>query len=106
MACRVAKNPNQYALGNAGEKSDREALAAYHAKLVELRGDLEEAKDNNDHGAQGRIQEEIESYTQQIRESRGLGGRLRKPGQASSQARRCTSPSYSGKKQAAREVEQ
>ncbi len=78
MACGVAKNPAQYALGNAGEKSDREALAAYHAKLVELREDLQEAKDNNDHGAQERIQEEIESYSQQIREARGLGGRLRK----------------------------
>jgi hypothetical protein len=78
MACAVAKNPAQYALGNAGEKSDREALAAYHAKLVELREELEKAKDNNDPGAQERIREEIESYTQQIREARGLGGSLRK----------------------------
>jgi hypothetical protein len=78
MACRVAKNRVQYALGSAGEKSDHEALAAYHAKLVELREDLQKAKDNNDPGAQERIQEEIESYTQQIREAIGLGGRLRK----------------------------
>jgi hypothetical protein len=78
MACRVAKNRGQYALGSAGEKSDREALAAYHAKLVELREELQEAKDNNDPGAQESIQEEIESYSQQIREGRGLGGRLRK----------------------------
>lgn len=78
LACAVAKNPAQYALSNAGEKLDREALAAYHAKLVELREELQEAKDNNDPGAQERIQEEIESYTQQIREARGLGGRLRK----------------------------
>jgi hypothetical protein len=78
MACRVAKNREQYALGSAGEKSDREALAAYHAKLVELREELQKAKDNNDPGAQEKIQEEIESYSQQIREARGLGGRLRK----------------------------
>lgn len=78
MACGVAKNRAQYALGNAGEKSDREALAAYHAKLIELREDLQEAKDNNDPGAQERIQEEIESYTKLIREARGLGGRLRR----------------------------
>jgi hypothetical protein len=78
MACRVAKNKDQYALGSAGEKSDREALAAYHAKLVELRVELQEAKDNNDPGAQERIQEEIESYTHEIRQAHGLGGRLRK----------------------------
>jgi hypothetical protein len=78
LACAVAKNPAQYALSNAGEKSDREALAAYHAKLVELREELQEAKDNNDPGAQERIQGEIESYTQQIRETRGMGGRLRR----------------------------
>jgi hypothetical protein len=78
MACRVAKNRDQYALGSAGEKSDREALAAYHAKLVKLREELQKAKDNNDPGDQEKIQEEIESYTQQIREARGLGGRLRK----------------------------
>jgi hypothetical protein len=78
LACAVAKNPAQYALGDAGEKSDREALAAYRSKLIELREELQEAKDNNDPGAQERIQEEIESYTQQIREARGLGGRLRK----------------------------
>jgi hypothetical protein len=78
LACAVAKNPAQYALSHAGEKSDREALTAYYTKLVELREDLKEAKDNNDPGAQERIQREIESYTQQIRESRGLGGRLRR----------------------------
>ncbi len=78
LACAVAKNPAQYALSNAGEKSDRESLAAYHAKLVELREELQEAKDNNDPGAQERIQGEIESYTQQIRETRGMGGRLRR----------------------------
>jgi len=46
--------------------------------LVELREVLQEAKDNNDPGAQERIQEEIEWYSQQIHEARGLGGRLRK----------------------------
>lgn len=78
MACRVAKNRSRYALGDAGEKSDREALSAYHAKLVELREELQKAKDNNDHGAQATVQREIEEFTQQIRESGGLGGRLRK----------------------------
>jgi len=78
MACGVAKHPARYALGDAGEKADREALAAYHAKLVELREELQEAKDNNDHGAQEKIQGEIEAFSQQIREARGLGGRLRK----------------------------
>ena len=78
-ACQVAKNRVQYALGDAGEKGgDRDALSAYHAQLVELREQLQRAKDNNDAGEQERIQKEIEAYTQQIRESSGLGGRLRK----------------------------
>jgi hypothetical protein len=78
-ACTVAKNRIQYALGNAGEKgADRDALSAYHARLVELREELQEAKDNNDPGEQQRIQQEIDEITQQIRESSGLGGRLRK----------------------------
>ena len=50
MACLVAKNRDQYALGSAGEQSDREGVAAYLAKLVDLREELEEAKDNNDPG--------------------------------------------------------
>jgi hypothetical protein len=78
MAFSVAKNRDRYALGDAGEKSDHEALAAYHAKLLELREDLQEAKDNNDHGNQVKIQEEIEVLAKQIRESHGLRGRIRK----------------------------
>jgi hypothetical protein len=78
MACRVAKNGTQYALGDAGEKADREALAAYRAKLIDLREELQEAKENNDDGSQDRIQEEIEAFTKQVSEVAGLGGRLRK----------------------------
>jgi hypothetical protein len=78
MACRVAKSGAQYALGDAGEKADREALAAYRAKLIDLREDLQEAKDNNDHGAQDRIQREIDALAEQVSEAVGLGGRLRK----------------------------
>jgi len=88
MACTVAKNSAKYALGNAGEKSDREALAAYHAKLIELRDELQEAKNNNDPGAQERIQRDIESYAQQIREARGLGGRLRREADDSERVRK------------------
>jgi hypothetical protein len=78
MACTVAKNPAKYASVKGGEKSDREALAAYHARLVELREEQQKAKDNNDAADQERIQEEIEWYTQQVREACGLGGRFRK----------------------------
>jgi 7-cyano-7-deazaguanine synthase in queuosine biosynthesis len=78
IASRVAKNPNQYALGSAGEQSDREALTAYRARYEELKEELDEARKNNDSGAESRIQEEIEWLTDQIRKDRGLGGRLRK----------------------------
>jgi hypothetical protein len=78
MACRVAKHQVQYALSDAGPKSDREALAAYRAKVAELKEELDEAKVNNDPGAQERIQKEIDSILKEVREASGLGGRLRK----------------------------
>jgi hypothetical protein len=78
MAYTVAKHPVRYALGDAGPMADQEAVSAYKAKLGELRQDLEEAKENNDPGAQERIQKEIDSFVEQLRDVGGLGGRLRK----------------------------
>jgi 7-cyano-7-deazaguanine synthase in queuosine biosynthesis len=78
MASRVAKNPDRYALGSAGEQSDREALTAYRARYEELMEELDEARRNNDSAAESRIQDEIEWLTEQIRKDLGPGGRLRK----------------------------
>jgi hypothetical protein len=78
MAYRVARDPKRYALGDAGEVADREAMAAYRARYDELQEDLEEATTNNDAGAKAKIQEELASLTEQIRTAQGFGGRLRK----------------------------
>ena len=78
MACRVAKNPDRFALGDAGEQSDHEALSAYRTRSQELREEIDEAKANNDSGAQTLAQEELDTLTEQIRKDKGLGNRLRK----------------------------
>jgi hypothetical protein len=78
LACQVAKNPDRFALGDAGEQSDGEALSAYRARVIELREEVEEAKTNNDAGAQTRAQQELDCLTEQIRKDQGLGTRLRK----------------------------
>jgi hypothetical protein len=75
---QVAKETDRYALGNAGEGSDREALAAYRVRYEELKSELEEARDNNDLGQQERIRNEMSSLAQHIKHDQGLGGRLRK----------------------------
>ena len=78
LACRVAKNPERYALSSGGEQSDRESLTAYRARYDELQEELDEARKNNDPGAESGIQQEIEWLVEQVRKDRGLGGRLRK----------------------------
>ncbi|WP_020473429.1 hypothetical protein [Zavarzinella formosa] len=78
MACRVAKHKERYALGDAGEKTDHEALSTYRARLIELNEELDEARENHDFGHQERLQEEIEQLAAEIKTAKGLGGRLRK----------------------------
>jgi hypothetical protein len=78
LACQVAKNPDRFALGDAGEQSDEEALTVYRARVIELRGEVDEAKSNNDSGAQTRAQEELDCLMERIRKDQGLGKRLRK----------------------------
>jgi hypothetical protein len=78
LACRVSEKREQYALGDAGAVADRDALAAYRARFVELQEELQDAKGNNDPGAQDRARQEMQALTEQLRAARGLGGRLRK----------------------------
>jgi hypothetical protein len=78
LACRVSRNPVRYALGDAGEAIDREAVNSYRARLAELAEELAEAKADNDLGRQERVAGEVEWLEGQLRAARGLGGRLRK----------------------------
>jgi hypothetical protein len=78
LAWRVSRNRERYALGDAGEVADREALSAYRARADELVEELQEARENNDPGAQERIRQEMQFLAEQTRAARGLGGRQRK----------------------------
>lgn len=78
MAYQVSRHREQYALGDAGEKSDYEALAAYRARYDELRGELEEARAANDSGTVEKLESEVDWLADEVQKARGKGGRLRK----------------------------
>jgi hypothetical protein len=78
LACRLARNREQFALGGAGEATDREALTAYRVRLAELEEELAEAKKNNDAGRHEQLAAEKQLLLEEIGRSTGLGGRLRK----------------------------
>lgn len=78
LAFRVARNPDRYVLGSAGTNLDDEAVKAYKARLMELREDLDRAKRDNDIGPQEALQAEIDALTDELKQGRGLGNRLRR----------------------------
>ncbi len=57
---------------------DDTAVKEYQARLEELRGDLDKAKDSNNDSEEIRIQGEIDFITQELTSNHGVGGRLRK----------------------------
>jgi hypothetical protein len=77
LACRVAGHPMEYALGNAGEAADEEALAAYRARCAELVADIAQARKDHDEAAQARAEEELAKLTEEIQRATGLGGKIR-----------------------------
>lgn len=74
----VAKEPDEYSLGDAGEGSDREAMAAYRSEYERLKGEMETARDLGDIERQEKIRVDMEFLADHIKRERGLGGRLRK----------------------------
>jgi RHS repeat-associated protein len=78
LAYQVAKVPQRYALGNAREGSDKDALAAYREKHRELAEELEKAKADNSEAERDRIRGEKEWLEEHVKKELGLGGRLRK----------------------------
>jgi hypothetical protein len=73
--------------GDAGETLDREARAAYQARLRELREELDEAQGWNDAGRRERLERELELLTRELAGAVGLGGRERRAGRAAERAR-------------------
>jgi hypothetical protein len=78
LSVRVAKDPTTYCLGDAGEASDADALAAYRTRAQEAAEELREARERADVATQARLREEIEWLVEQVRKDRGYRGRGRK----------------------------
>lgn len=74
----VAKAPDQYPLGDAGEASDRDALAAYRAEYERLKDEMETARELGDEERQAKIRADMEFLADHIKRDTGLGGRLRR----------------------------
>ncbi len=73
--------------GDAGEVLDREAIAAYRARVAELREELDEAESFHDPGRQARATAELEALQEQLAAGVGLGNRQRRSGAANERAR-------------------
>ncbi len=77
MAFQVARAPQQFILGDAGERSDKEAQAAYRARYEELQEDKARAERDNDEAAKTRIRDEMKSLADEL-ENRNWGRRPKK----------------------------
>jgi hypothetical protein len=74
-------------MGDAGEMLDAQAKAAYKRRTVELREQLEEARELNQPELVDRLEDEIETLGRELSRAVGLGGRDRRAASASERAR-------------------
>jgi hypothetical protein len=74
-------------LGDAGELLDATAKAAYQARLVELRAELEEAEGLNDPARATQARQELEFLVAELARAVGLGGRDRRAASHAERAR-------------------
>lgn len=77
MAYQVARVPQQYILGDAGERSDKEAQAAYRARYQELQEEMVQAEKDNDEATKNRVRDEMKALADELK-NRGWGGRPKK----------------------------
>jgi hypothetical protein len=70
-----------------GEVADRQALEAYHRRLVELDAELDEATDWADPGRIDALRGEREALLDEVRRATGIGGRRRVVGSSGERAR-------------------
>jgi hypothetical protein len=73
--------------GDAGEVLDRDAVAAYRARLEDLEEALREATQYGDHARALRAREEMDAIAEELARGIGLGGRARRAGSAAERAR-------------------
>jgi hypothetical protein len=74
-------------LGDAGEMLDEQAKKSSKARLMELREELEEAKEIGNAERAAHIQEEIDTLARELSRAVGLGGRNRRAASAAERAR-------------------
>jgi hypothetical protein len=74
-------------MGDAGEMLDAQAKAAYRQRTIELREQLEEARELNQLERVDQLEEEIEAVGRELSRAVGLGGRDRRAASASERAR-------------------
>jgi tetratricopeptide (TPR) repeat protein len=74
-------------LGDAGALLDAQAKAAYQARLVELRAELEEAEDFNDPARATQARQEMDFLVGELARAVGLGGRDRRAASHAERAR-------------------
>lgn len=77
LAFQVARVPQQFILGDAGERSDKEAAAAYRARYEELEEEMAQAEKDNDQATKDRVQNEMSSLADELRTC-GWAGRAKK----------------------------
>ncbi|GAB6094002.1 hypothetical protein JCM14469_02540 [Desulfatiferula olefinivorans] len=82
LVLRVAKAPQQFQLGSAGEAADQDAFAAYRVRYEELKEKLAEAQNYTDQGMappfpESDIRQEMVFLAEQIKKDKGLGKRIR-----------------------------
>jgi tetratricopeptide (TPR) repeat protein len=74
-------------LGDAGEMLDEQAKAAYRVRLVELREELDEAKELGRVDRAAKVEDEIEALAAELSRAVGLAGRNRRAASATERAR-------------------
>jgi hypothetical protein len=74
-------------VGDAGEVIDKDARAAYRARITMLREALEQAESWNDAVRAERARDELETLEAELVRATGLGGRERRVGRAAERAR-------------------
>jgi hypothetical protein len=80
---------------DSGEVIDSKARAAYKQRIIELREELDDARDLGDEEQIARLEDEIDLITRELTRSFGLGGRSRKAAAPAERARIKVSKSIS-----------
>lgn len=88
LASIVAGKREEFLLGTAGEATDRESLADYEARLADLSEQRDEASRTNDEGRLERIREEMATLADEVKKSKGIGGRIRRDADGRNRVRR------------------